>query len=83
MKTDDLIAMLASGPDVAAAPPPGARWRTAATLGAGLLASVALMAAWLGVRPNLAQLALRRPRRGRWPAWRSSHRFSWCVSLYP
>lgn len=59
MKTDDLIAMLASGPDVAAAPPPGARWRTAATLGAGLLASVALMAAWLGVRPNLAQLALR------------------------
>jgi len=59
MKTDDLIAMLASGPDVAAAPPPGARWRTAATLGAGLLASLALMAAWLGVRPNLAQLALR------------------------
>ena len=59
MKTDDLIAMLASGPDVAAAPPPGVRWRTAATLGAGLLASVALMAAWLGVRPNLAQLALR------------------------
>ena len=58
MKTDDLIAMLASGPDVAAAPPPGARWRTAATLGAGLLASVALMAALLGVRPNLAQLAL-------------------------
>lgn len=58
MKTDDLIAMLASGPDVAAAPPPGARWRTIATLGAGLLASVALMAALLGVRPNLAQLAL-------------------------
>ena len=39
MKTDDLIAMLASGPDVAAAPPPGMRWRTAGTLGAGLLAS--------------------------------------------
>ncbi len=58
MKTDDLIAMLASGPDVAAAAPPGARWRTAATLGAGLLASVALMATLLGVRPNLAQLAL-------------------------
>ena len=57
MKTDDLIAMLASGPDVAAAPPPGAAWRAAATLGAGLLASVALMAALLGVRPNLGQLA--------------------------
>jgi len=58
MKTEDLIAMLASGPDVAAAAPPGARWRTAATLGAGLLASAALMATLLGVRPNLAQLAL-------------------------
>lgn len=58
MKTDDLIAMLASGPDVAATTPPGARWRTAATLGAGLLASVALMVILLGVRPNLAQLAL-------------------------
>ena len=57
MKTDDLIAMLASGPDVAAAPPPGARWRAASTLGAGLLASVALMAMLLGVRPNLDQLA--------------------------
>ena len=44
MKTDDLIAMLASGPDVAAAPPPGARLHALATLGAGLLASVALMA---------------------------------------
>ncbi|KKO64727.1 hypothetical protein VM94_01431 [Janthinobacterium sp. KBS0711] len=58
MKTDDLIAMLASGPDVAAAPPPGMRWRAAGTLGAGLLASVALMAMLLGVRPNLEQLAL-------------------------
>ena len=58
MKTDDLIAMLASGPDVAAAPPPGAGWRAAGTLGAGLLASVALMAMLLGVRPNLEQLAL-------------------------
>ncbi len=28
MKTDDLIAMLASGPDVAAAAPPGASWRS-------------------------------------------------------
>jgi hypothetical protein len=58
MKTDDLIAMLASGPDVAAAPPPGTHWRTAAILGAGLLASVALMAMLLGMRPNLEQLAL-------------------------
>lgn len=57
MKTDDLIAMLASGPDVAAAPPPGARLHALATLGAGLLASVALMAMLLGVRPNLEQLA--------------------------
>ncbi|MDN2701056.1 MULTISPECIES: DUF1109 domain-containing protein [unclassified Janthinobacterium] len=58
MKTDDLIAMLASGPDVAAAPPPGARRRAATTLGAGLLASVTLMTLLLGVRPNLEQLAL-------------------------
>ena len=58
MKTDDLIAMLASGPDVAAAPPPGASWRASATLGAGVLASVALMATLLGVRPNLEQLAV-------------------------
>ena len=58
MKTDDLITMLASGPDVAAAPP-GARWRTGATLGTGLLASVTLMVFFLGVRPDLAQLALR------------------------
>lgn len=57
MKTDDLIAMLASGPDVAAAAPPGARWRAAGSLGAGVLASVALMALLLGVRPNLEQLA--------------------------
>ena len=58
MKTDDLIAMLASGPDVAAAAPPGTHWRAAGTVGAGLLASVALMAMLLGVRPNLEQLAL-------------------------
>ena len=57
MKTDDLIAMLANGPDVAAAPPPGTHWRAASTLGAGLLASVTLMAMLLGVRPNLEQLA--------------------------
>jgi hypothetical protein len=57
MKTVDLIAMLANGPDVAAAPPSGTHWRTASTLGAGLLASVALMAMLLGVRPNLEQLA--------------------------
>lgn len=56
MKTDDLIAMLANGPDVAAAPPPGTHWRNASTLGAGLLASVTLMAMLLGVRPNLEQL---------------------------
>lgn len=58
MKTDDLIAMLASGPDVAATAPPGARRQAAATLGASLLVSVTLMATLLGVRPNLEQLAL-------------------------
>lgn len=58
MKTDDLIAMLASGPDVAAAAPPGTHWRAAGTVGAGLLASLALMAMLLGVRPNLEQLVL-------------------------
>ncbi|MEF2265754.1 DUF1109 domain-containing protein [Janthinobacterium sp. TB1-E2] len=58
MKTDDLISMLANGPDVAAAPPPGTHWRAASTLGAGLLASVTLMVMLLGVRPNLEQLAL-------------------------
>ena len=58
MKTDDLISMLANGPDVAAAPPPGTHRRAASTLGAGLLASVTLMAMLLGVRPNLEQLAL-------------------------
>ena len=57
MKTDDLISMLANGPDVAAAPPPGTHWRAASTLGAGLLASVTLMVMLLGVRPNLEQLA--------------------------
>ncbi|MGK5080041.1 NrsF family protein [Janthinobacterium sp. HLX7-2] len=58
MKTDALIAMLASGADVASPVPPGAAGRATTTLGAGLLASVALMAMLLGVRPNLEQLAL-------------------------
>lgn len=56
MKTDDFIAMLANGPDVAPTPPPGTRRRMAATLAAGIGISVLLMATLLGVRPNLGQL---------------------------
>ncbi|WP_426110339.1 NrsF family protein [Massilia sp. PWRC2] len=53
MKTDELIAMLASGPDVAVAAPP---WRrTLWPLLAGLAASMAIMLAMLGLRPDLAQ----------------------------
>lgn len=58
MKTDDLISMLASGPDVALAPrPPRA---TLLPLLAGVLASALLMWVLLGVRPDLLQ-ALARP----------------------
>lgn len=53
MKTDDLIAMLASGPDVAVAAPP---WRrTVLPLLVGCMASAAIMIAMLGLRPDLAQ----------------------------
>lgn len=53
MKTDDLIAMLASGPDVGVAAPP--LRRTLWPLLAGVLASAAIMLALLGLRPDLAQ----------------------------
>ena len=52
MKTDDLIAMLASGPDVGVVRRP-ARLTLLPLLG-GLLASAALMLLLLGVHPNLA-----------------------------
>ncbi|MRW87910.1 DUF1109 family protein [Pseudoduganella sp. FT26W] len=55
MKTDDLITMLSSGPDVGVAARP-ARATVLPLLG-GLLACVLLMLALLGVRPDLAQAA--------------------------
>lgn len=55
MKTDDLIQMLSSGPDVALAARP--LRATALPLLAGLLASAALMSVLLGVRPDLLQAA--------------------------
>jgi len=51
MKTDDLITMLSSGPDVALAARPA--HATALPLLAGLLSSAALMLAILGLRPDL------------------------------
>ena len=51
MKTDDLITMLSSGPDVALAARPVRA--TALPLLGGLLASAALMLAILGLRPDL------------------------------
>ncbi len=57
MKTDDLIDMLARGPDVGVVPRPArACWLP---LLAGLLASTAIMFALLGVRPDLAEAAMR------------------------
>lgn len=55
MKTDDLIEMLATGPDVGLSPPP-ARARLLPLLG-GVLASGVLMLLTLGLHPNLAQEA--------------------------
>jgi hypothetical protein len=53
MKTDDLIDMLSSGPDVGT--PPRAARATMLPLAGGLLASVALMLMLLGVRSNLLE----------------------------
>lgn len=55
MKTDDLIAMLSSGPDVGIAARPVAA--TVLPLFGGLLASTLLMLCLLGLRPDLAQAA--------------------------
>jgi hypothetical protein len=56
MKTDDLIAMLASGPDVGVAARP-VRAVVLPLLG-GLFASVVLMLVLLGLHPDLARVAL-------------------------
>jgi hypothetical protein len=56
MKTDDLIAMLSSGPDVGVAARP-ARSTVLPLLG-GLLASAVLMLILLGLRPDLEQAAV-------------------------
>lgn len=56
MKTEDLITMLSSGPDVGVAARPARL--TVLPLAAGLSASVVLMLALLGLHPNLAQVAL-------------------------
>jgi hypothetical protein len=56
MKTDDLINMLASGPDVAAPKLPLRHF--AALIAGGLLLSIVLMLTFLGLRPNMAELAM-------------------------
>jgi len=56
MKTDDLINMLASGPDVAAPQVPLLRF--AAMIAGGLLLSIILMLLMLGLRPKLGELAM-------------------------
>ncbi|GGC12009.1 hypothetical protein GCM10007205_21430 [Oxalicibacterium flavum] len=56
MKTDDLINMLASGPDVRAPALPVRRMALLAST--GLLTSVLLMLMLLGVRPDLNELAM-------------------------
>lgn len=54
MKTDELIAMLSSGPDAGAPVRPGVGG--AALVAAAILLSFALMLSLLGLRPNLAQV---------------------------
>ena len=56
MKTDDLIDMLATGPDVAVARAPAGR-NALLVLGALLLSGI-VMAATLGLRPQLGQALL-------------------------
>jgi hypothetical protein len=53
MNTDELAKLLATGAE--AVDPRAPARRAAAAVGAGALVAVALMAAWLGVRPDLAQ----------------------------
>jgi hypothetical protein len=56
MKTDDLINMLASGPDVAAPKVPLQKF--AMVVSSGVLLSVILMLTVLGLRPNMSELAM-------------------------
>jgi hypothetical protein len=56
MKTDDLINMLASGPDVSAPALPVRRFVLLVAF--GLLASIGMMLAFLGMRPNLNELIM-------------------------
>ena len=56
MKTDDLINMLASGPDVSAPQLPVRHF--ALLIAAGMLASTGIMLITLGLRPNMAELAM-------------------------
>ena len=56
MKTDDLINMLASGPDVSAPKIPVRRFTLFISL--GVLASIGIMMTNLGVRPNMAELIM-------------------------
>ncbi len=56
MKTDDLINMLASGPDVAAPQVPLQKF--AMIVSSGVLLSVILMLSVLGLRPNMGELAM-------------------------
>ena len=55
MKTDELITMLSTGPDVGTPARPGANGF--ALLTAGILSSIVLMACTLGVRTDLLQVA--------------------------
>jgi len=56
MKTDDLINMLASGPDVRAPAPALPMRRIVMIVSCGLLVSTAMMMAFLGIRPDLAEV---------------------------
>ena len=56
MKTDDLINMLDSGPDVAAPKVPLQKF--AMVVSSGVLLSVILMLTVLGLRPNMSELAM-------------------------
>ncbi len=56
MKTDDLINLLASGPDVSAPKLPVRHF--ALLIALGMLASIVIMMTTLGLRPNMAALAM-------------------------
>ncbi len=56
MKTDDLITMLASGPDVAASKVPVGRFLMLVAL--GIVASTVIMLTTLGLRPNMAEFTM-------------------------